>query len=262
MGRENLSDPEEDSRRQRRLSRRQLRLKMAKGIDLYEAAVSRLGCDYVLGVVVPKNDARWRASFDCAELLSWAVYQTTGRLYGCIDDNASPVTADAYTGSWAKDAKSLGKIISVQEAAGIPGAAVLRLAVKYTMGHIVLSDGQGGTIEAKGARYGVVRDVLKNRRWDYGILVPWIEYKRYDAQDVPAPKILFKLTFPYMRDPFIKAVQTGLFRSGFDPGPFDGIYGPKTCNAVMRYQALKGLVVDGEVGPQTLYSLGIVGWED
>lgn len=39
---------------------------------------------------------------------------------------------------------------------------------------------------------------------------------------------------------------------GYDPGPIDGIFGPRTKNAVMRFQRDNGLKVDGIVGPETM----------
>lgn len=41
------------------------------------------------------------------------------------------------------------------------------------------------------------------------------------------------------------------FGGEFDPGPVDGINGPKTKTAVKNYQAARGLTVDGVAGPNT-----------
>jgi len=54
----------------------------------------------------------------------------------------------------------------------------------------------------------------------------------------------------------VKAWQGQLAALGFDPGPVDGIAGPKTRAAVRAYQkSHDDLVVDGIVGPATLASL-------
>jgi Transglycosylase-like domain/Putative peptidoglycan binding domain len=39
----------------------------------------------------------------------------------------------------------------------------------------------------------------------------------------------------------------------------DGVYGPRTRQAVMAFQRVHGLIVDGIVGPQTLNALGLGG---
>lgn len=49
----------------------------------------------------------------------------------------------------------------------------------------------------------------------------------------------------------VRRLQAALSRVGFDPGPQDGRFGPLTLAAVRAYQAARGLVVDGVVGPQT-----------
>jgi mannan endo-1,4-beta-mannosidase len=49
----------------------------------------------------------------------------------------------------------------------------------------------------------------------------------------------------------VKELQRALQRAGFDPGPIDGEFGPVTAAAVRSFQAARGLVVDGIVGPQT-----------
>ncbi|MBN9315991.1 MAG: TIGR02594 family protein [Devosia sp.] len=46
-------------------------------------------------------------------------------------------------------------------------------------------------------------------------------------------------------------IQQALHAKGFDPGPHDGIRGRRTIDAIMRFQAANGLVVDGIVGPVT-----------
>jgi len=54
----------------------------------------------------------------------------------------------------------------------------------------------------------------------------------------------------------VKSYQQALKSAGFDPGPIDGIRGPKTIAAVRAFQAAKGLAVDGVVGPKTTAAFG------
>lgn len=51
------------------------------------------------------------------------------------------------------------------------------------------------------------------------------------------------------------AVQKALKDAGFDPGPIDGIWGPRTRAAVVAFQRARGLIADGIVGPQTRAAL-------
>ena len=55
----------------------------------------------------------------------------------------------------------------------------------------------------------------------------------------------------------VRGLQRRLDRAGERPGPIDGRYGPRTEQAVRRFQAAHGLVVDGIAGPLTLARLGI-----
>lgn len=48
-----------------------------------------------------------------------------------------------------------------------------------------------------------------------------------------------------------KDIQAALSSAGYYSGNIDGILGPKTKQAIMDFQAAKGLKVDGVVGPQT-----------
>jgi peptidoglycan hydrolase-like protein with peptidoglycan-binding domain len=53
----------------------------------------------------------------------------------------------------------------------------------------------------------------------------------------------------------VRGVQSRLRRLGFRPGPIDGLFGPLTEGAVVRFQTARGLSRDGVVGPATRRSL-------
>ena len=58
------------------------------------------------------------------------------------------------------------------------------------------------------------------------------------------------------RGPEVEQLQNQLKAAGFDPGPVDGRFGPRTRTAVVAFQQSKGITVDGIVGPQTRAALG------
>ena len=55
----------------------------------------------------------------------------------------------------------------------------------------------------------------------------------------------------------VRAAQETLKSKGFDPGPIDGIDGPRTQAATRDYQKHEGLTADGRLGSKTLDSLQI-----
>jgi hypothetical protein len=227
------------------------------GADIVALARRHIGEDYA-NIVVPKDDPKYTGPFDCAEFASYLVYQLTGRLYGCVDNNAAPAKADAYTGAWKRDAFALGKIVTVEEAARTPGAFVLRYPVSSsTMGHIVVSDGKGGTIEAKSTKSGLVADKVSGRRWDIGVLIPWIDYSSAKTVDVAAPQVIYAIGQSNMSTGKITEIQRALTEKGYSPGELDGEFGHSTEAAVVEFQRAHCLVVDGEVGPETAAELGI-----
>jgi N-acetylmuramoyl-L-alanine amidase len=229
------------------------------GADLIEKAKTRLGEEYILGALVPMNNALWHGPWDCAEFVSWCVYQLTGKLYGCRNNNDAPSNTDAYTGWWGRDAGTVVQRITIKQAINTPGAILLRLPHPNMNGHIVISDGQGGTIEAHSRARGVVTDKVAGRRWDMGILVPEISYGLGSANiTVLPPDGIYRLTEPpYMRDAVVLQIQKALKDNGINPGTLDGEYGPQTTAAVYSFQIMKGLLADGETGPETLKALGI-----
>jgi peptidoglycan hydrolase-like protein with peptidoglycan-binding domain len=54
----------------------------------------------------------------------------------------------------------------------------------------------------------------------------------------------------------VKLAQRLLTDYGYEPGPVDGAFGPKTKKAVKQFQQDFGLAVDGIVGPKTWAMLG------
>lgn len=53
-----------------------------------------------------------------------------------------------------------------------------------------------------------------------------------------------------------RALQLALKQHGFDPGPIDGIHGPKTDAAIIAFKRSVGLAPRSFVGPKTLAALG------
>lgn len=53
----------------------------------------------------------------------------------------------------------------------------------------------------------------------------------------------------------VLVLQRVLTALGYDPGPQDGVFGPRTLEAVRRFQKDSGIAVDGVVGPRTVESL-------
>lgn len=232
---------------------------MSTGRKILNLAKKRIGDTYSFGVMVPKDNPDWTGPWDCAEFASWCVYQVSGRLYGTNNNDGAPAAADAYTGFWKRDAEAMGTIITVDDAARTPGAAVLRIPHHgQRIGHIVFSDGNGGTVEAKSTNEGVVRDTLTHRRWDMGIIVPGISYTvNNEKVDYDEPSIIYRNTVPMMAGAVVKEIQHALNDAGVHPGPVDGFFGPMTERAVISFQRQEGLMVDGEVGPQTAQALGV-----
>ena len=225
---------------------------MGTGQELYDLGTKHVGEKYNFGALVPKNYPDYKGPWDCAEFASWLVFQVSGRLYGCANNFGQPASADAYSGFWARDAVKIGKKISVAEAATIPGAALLRVATGNIIGHVAISNGHGGTVEAHSTKYGVILNKISGRRWDFAVLVPWITYEANDvAPKLTKPPVIYRLTKPMMEGAKVKEIQKAL---GVTP---DGFYGFKTFNAVQMFQRNANLVADGEVGPSTAAKLGV-----
>lgn len=144
------------------------------GQMILDLARTKIGCQYVYGALADKTDPDEEV-FDCAEFASWLVYQVAGILYGVRDKSGDPKKADAYTGYWARDCRLRGVGVTIREGMEIPGAFLLR-SPGERRGHIAVSDGLGGTVEAHSTKLGVVASTAQGRVWTCGVLVPGIDY--------------------------------------------------------------------------------------
>jgi len=58
-------------------------------------------------------------------------------------------------------------------------------------------------------------------------------------------------------DSAVAAVQEQLARQGYYRGELDGVFGPETRRAIIRYQSDRGLGVTGRLNSDTLHALGV-----
>jgi hypothetical protein len=227
------------------------------GDAILATAEKHLREPYILGARAPMGNSKWKGPWDCAEFVSWCVFQTTGLLYG-VRPRQDPVLADAFTGFWSDDARRDGATVTIDIAVGIAGAVLLRAPTPQAIGHIAFSDGAGGTVEAFNKKNGVIRSKATGRRWDVGVLVPGVSYFQSE-RPVPftPPEFVIRLTEPLTRGDLVRKIQRALSAAGFHPGKVDGVFGPQTAHAVREFQSAHNLVADGEVGAITLEALKI-----
>jgi len=230
---------------------------MPTGAEIVGIAETKLGQRYVFGADVPLNDRSWTGPWDCAEYCSWAVYQVAQIVYGCTNDNDPPDKADAYTGAWKNDVLKLGIQVPVGEAATIQGAMLLRRDANS--GHIVISNGDGNrTLEARGAKYGVMRYVIADRVWDYGVLVPGIQYDRTRLPvSYTRPLVIRNSEIGRFSGIAVTKLQRRLAELGFYEGSPTGDYDDKTEIAVRDFQVSRGLTPDGQLAAETAGEIGV-----
>jgi peptidoglycan hydrolase-like protein with peptidoglycan-binding domain len=72
-----------------------------------------------------------------------------------------------------------------------------------------------------------------------------------------SPAAIYAVGRPGMKPSVVKTIKRALKDFGIDPGPIDGDFDALTASAVGAFQATKGIVVDGQVGPQTAKRLKV-----
>lgn len=72
---------------------------------------------------------------------------------------------------------------------------------------------------------------------------------------IPFDGVIYRLMTPRMTGPQVYRIQQRLKNLRFDPGPINGVYGPKTTQAVIGFQRSTALHENGVVDEQTLFYL-------
>ncbi|MCL2719674.1 MAG: peptidoglycan-binding protein [Lachnospiraceae bacterium] len=174
---------------------------------------------------------------DCSGLISWY----TGKAYG---------SAQLYSIAYTR----------------LPIANIKDFAygtVLWKTGHvgiyIGMENGIPMCIEAKGIDYGTVKSKVSATNWEYGLTFSWLTYQ----YEVPVSGT-WKGTNPY-KEPVVtimngskgdgvKWVQWELVEAGYQIS-IDGSFGPKTLEALKKFQQSSKIAVDGKCGPVTRAAL-------
>lgn len=130
--------------------------------DFVNSALAEVGKPYVFGAT-PIPGSINPTSFDCSSLVQWAASRVGITL---------PRTADAQEGYCA----SHGSVISVARGEQTRGALLFRLHGGGADSHVVISLGDGRTVEAMGRAWGVVESKSAGRGWTQAGLVPGLRY--------------------------------------------------------------------------------------
>ena len=64
-------------------------------------------------------------------------------------------------------------------------------------------------------------------------------------------------TSPQPAPRYVRDAQRALRDLGYEPGPVDGVVGPRTREALVRYQRAERIAVTGRLDPETMVRLDI-----
>lgn len=139
---------------------------MSTGDQLVKLAMQHVGEKYDFGANVPLDQKDYSGPWDCAEFASWLVFQVSNEVVGCSDNGAELKKVEPYSGAWARDADHSRHKMTVEKAAKIRGAILVRKPRNDKPGHVSISRGDGTTIEAMDTAHGVAVGKVLGRKWD------------------------------------------------------------------------------------------------
>ena len=136
---------------------------MPTGKDVVDKALSQMGKPYIFGAEDDGNPNP--KAFDCSEFVQWV----------CQQLGVKPPMVDGTVYQMQHCAK-YALTIGVTEAMRTQGSLIfMRAPDTHVIHHVAISDGIGGTVEARGKAYGVV-----HIPWRHGFTdaakIPGIDY--------------------------------------------------------------------------------------
>ena len=132
------------------------------GKSIVAKAMTQNGDPYIFGYEVNLQDPNPKA-FDCSELVQWV----------CAQLGVVPTMPDGA--SYQRDhCRKYATMVTVSKAVKTPGALLFHIASSGN--HVVISRGDGSTIEAKGSAYGVGIFSSAGRGWTHAALIPGVTY--------------------------------------------------------------------------------------
>lgn len=180
--------------------------------------------------------------FDCSGL--WVTYLREQKIL------KSDMTADSLY-------KAINNPVDIKKIKA--GDFLFHRSTGTTWTHVGMYIGNGKVIEAKGRLYGVVETNLGDYEWNGAARPKWWEEETKPATGKPViSRELAYIENNMMHGDDVKLVQEKLKCVGFNLGTADGIYGPKTEQAVIDFQVMNKLkkVKYGVVEAKTCKALG------
>jgi hypothetical protein len=174
--------------------------------------------------------------------IKWPVWSDMGAHKNVYKSGGCPdASADGMFRHCKNQGMAWGGMDSLPEE---PGIAV------RSAGHVGVYVGGGEVVEWRGFAYGCVITQVKKRPWTHWYRLPWVEYAPADAPEVKAV-LGSRLLKSGARGDDVAQLQALLNDMGFSAGGVDGIFGPRTENAVKRMQREAGIAVDGDYGEES-----------
>lgn len=188
------------------------------------------------GTMQPVREAYWLSeAWRKANLRYWPWY---GRGFAQLTWERNYALAEEKTGAKLTPARNADKAMDPEVAADV---LVIGSLEGWFTGKKL-----GDYINADGCDYVGARRVINGTDKAKAIAEIALDYEfaLSPSPDYPAIR-------RGSRGPAVVALQTALVPMGYAIGEIDGIFGQKTDTAVRRFQAKRGLTVDGIAGPKT-----------